>query len=76
MKKIKEILIHWLGGYTEEEICKSYRNGYYTGWDINTRGIKRFADSLYGLNAEDWCEKMYEFIEEEYDANKDCKIDV
>lgn len=93
MKKIKEILIHWLGGYTEEEYvkdtCDSFEDGLKEGRRIESdefeskcvdkmeaaknAGVARgkliakvemlkFAEYLYGLPAEEWCKKMYEYL--------------
>lgn len=67
MKKIKETLIHWLGGYTEKDKFEGTFNmafsaGTKLGRDAERNEIKEFADSLFGLNADEWCKKMYEFI--------------
>lgn len=74
MKKIKEILIHWLGGYTAAEYEQNSQEFLELGYAIRNIGIKKFADSLYGLNAEDWCERMYKFIMNEHGNSEEEEI--
>lgn len=81
MKKIKETLIHWLGGVTEDESQEAFNEGYIEGKRIATskpddnhnfhfaRGYNfarkqmlEYANDLYGLPAEEWCQKLYEFL--------------
>ena len=68
LDKIKTKLIHWLGGYTYAELRKDGRKSYELGVDIGEMHmayrIKDFADSLYGLPADDWCKQMYEHIKQ------------
>lgn len=62
--KLKEKLIHLLGGLTIEESQesdkKSFHIGRYTAFSV----IKQKADELYGLSAEEWSKKIYCFIEQ------------
>lgn len=62
MKKIKEILIHWLGGYTAEEFEQESQESYEVGYLSNNSDVKKYADSLYGLPSEEWCKQMYEYL--------------
>lgn len=64
MNKIKEFIIHMLGGLTIDESVKSDSNCFDMGYFKAYYNIKAYADSLYGLPADEWCEKMYEHIEE------------
>lgn len=69
MKRIKANLIHWLGGRTAEEsadMTLHARNiGIYAGKCLARRAMRIYADRLYGRPAEEWCEKMYEYITKE-----------
>ena len=70
MENIKEILIHWLGGYTEKEKFEgtfniAYRMGINYGRSAERREIKEYADTLYGLPADEWSKKMYEYLTKE-----------
>ena len=65
-EKIKEKLIHLLGGYTEEEYSqvesKSYNKGYIEGFDYVVDGTLTFMQSLYDIPAEEWCGRVYGFV--------------
>lgn len=69
--KIKTKLIHWLGGYTEAEQRANDRSYFNSVVCTTYCYILSFADSLYGLSADDWCKRMYQHIEQgvkhEYD---------
>ena len=52
MNKLKEKLIHWLGGVTVNEVDST--------WAV--RHLKQCADALYGVQAEIWCKTMYNEI--------------
>lgn len=80
MKKIKEILIHWLGGYTEKDKFEAtfdlaYRIGSGYGRAVERSEIKVFADSLYGLSADEWCNKMYEYLTEKENEDEPSRIE-
>lgn len=62
MKKIKEILIHLLGGLTAAEYAEGSQEAYELGMTIVNCETKKYADSLYGLPSEEWCAKMYEYL--------------
>lgn len=67
MKKIinnlRNWLIHKLGGVTLDErndnSYDSYKNGHRSAFEM----IQKYADSIYGLPADEWCKKMYDRIE-------------
>lgn len=58
MKKIKEYIIHMLGGYTQEEL--NYECYYATKLEITN--IKSYLDLINGTNADDWCKMVYNYI--------------
>ena len=60
--KIKTKLIHWLGGYTKAEFRKNERESFEFGETNMRYRLYSFANSLYGLPADEWCKKMYERI--------------
>ena len=63
INKIKTKLIHLLGGYTEDEQRENGRNSFNDGVYTTYCYMMSFANSLYGLSADDWCKKMYQYIE-------------
>ena len=63
MGKIRKILIHWLGGVTEDESVESDNNSFFIGRLSAFDNAKEHADKLYGLPADEWCTKMYEYLE-------------
>lgn len=63
MKKIKNALIHWLGGYTEVEYFRHGQEAFDDGISYGLTDAKEYADSLYGLSSDEWCNKMYEYLE-------------
>ena len=64
--KIKTKLIHWLGGYTEDECRAKCIDAYKVGAKNMAYNMKVFADRLYGLPADEWCKEMYERIKQGY----------
>ena len=62
--KIKTKLIHWLGGYTEAEQRTNGKSYFNSGVFTTYCYLLSFADSLYGLSADDWCKQMYQRIEQ------------
>lgn len=66
MNKIKEKLIHLLGGVTKEEHNKwleyKYAHGKFNAIEFLLSEAKR----LYGLTADQWSEQMYERITNTY----------
>lgn len=89
MKKIRIYLIHLLGGVTKrEDLIDSIRKGIELIDDMAvmavSRGsleavnhLKRYADSLNGITADEWCKRMYDAIaadvekyQRQYDESK------
>ena len=59
MKKIKDWIINRLGGYTRAKMESCQTISRQMVW----YDCKKYAESLYGENADEWCRKMYEYIE-------------
>ena len=66
MNKIKEKLIHWLGGVTKEEHNKWLEYKYAHGKFHAIEFLLSEAKRLYGLTADQWSEQMYERITNTY----------
>ena len=64
--KIKTKLIHWLGGYNKAELRKKCRESYEVGKINMAFELHLFADTIYGLPADEWCKKVYERIKQGY----------
>ena len=64
---IKATLIHLLGGITEQESETYQEQQYFIGKSDGLRGLKQYADSLNGTNADDWSKCVYHRIEENLD---------
>jgi hypothetical protein len=66
MKKIKNAIIHLLGGFTEDEaelIIKNVRcNAFYC--------ILWKMEDCYGLSAFDWCNNMYRYVKDKCEKYK------
>ena len=70
MKKIKDYLIHLLGGVTKREasrerIKKSIKlvnKALPLGSLVAVRNQKGYADRLNGIPADEWCKRMYDAI--------------
>ena len=86
MKKIKTYLIHLLGGVTKREsFCEHVKATLKLANDVTertlplgsliaARHLKRYADSLNGIPADEWCKRMYDAISsdvERYDKQFD-----
>lgn len=63
---LKTAIIHLLGGYTEAEVSVISRN---TDNNLIKHGERLaivdalvFADCLYGVDAEEWSKKVYEYL--------------
>lgn len=59
MKRIKEYLIHLLGGVTQEESVRSDCNSYNIGIYLAYIRTRMFADRMNGVSADEWCKRMY-----------------
>lgn len=86
MKKIKTYLIHLIGGVTKREaFCEHVQATLKLVNDVTertlplgsliaARHLKRYADSLNGIHADEWCKRMYDAISsdvERYDKQCD-----
>lgn len=70
INNLRTWLIHKLGGVTSEEcFSKSYKS-YIKGELVIIGRLRIYANSLYGLTAEDWCKKMYKRISYYYETSK------
>lgn len=58
LKNIKNKIIHFLGGYTEEETINAYTKGQLYAYER----VKIRAKELYGFPADEWCNLLYEHI--------------
>ena len=70
MKKIKDYLIHLLGGVTKREATRArirkniklINKTLPLGSLVAVRNLKGYADSLNGIPADEWCKRMYDAI--------------
>ena len=62
MKKIKERLIHLLGGVTMEENKSSNIAYLRFGSLTRVRRIREYLDLMNGVPADDWCKMAYNYI--------------
>ena len=70
MKKIKDYLIHLLGGVTKREASRArirkniklINKTLPLGSLVAVRRLKGYADSLNGIPADEWCKRMYDAI--------------
>ena len=74
MKKIKDYLIHLLGGVTKREaFCAHVKKTIELVTDVTgktlplgslvaVKHLKKYADSLNGLPADEWCKRMYDAL--------------
>lgn len=74
MKKIKTYLIHLLGGVTKREAFNEhFKNTIKLVTDVTgktlplgslvaVKHLKRYAESLNGIPADDWCKRMYDAL--------------
>lgn len=68
MKRLKDYIIHLLGGVTQKEIREFEHNVAIVSirqaqW-VALYEIKCYASSLNGKPADDWCKCMWEYIAE------------
>lgn len=69
MKKIKNYIIHALGGITNEENKENQRNCYETGRNIAVARILEYAQSINGMSADSWCKLVYNKLESELEKS-------
>lgn len=80
--KIKEKMIHLLGGKTNDEVADMFKMAADIGTDAGMMcayaSMLSYAKKLYGLSAEEWSDKMYKRIREsceEVSAIVDAKLE-
>lgn len=70
MEKIKEILIHLLGGVTEIEKELSISAAYKKSKRDTLADCLSVMERSYGMSADDWCKEIYEYTNKIYDKAK------
>lgn len=70
MEKIKEILIHLLGGVTKRENELSRSATYRKSQCDTLADCLDVMERSYGKSADDWCKEIYEYTKEMYDKAK------
>ena len=68
-QKIKNWLIHKLGGYTVAESVESDNNSWMIGRVVAINEIMEYAESLYGKDPESWCLLMWSYINTKIQEN-------
>lgn len=62
MNKIRKKLIHWLGGYTEQEMlernCDSAQIGRYNA----LVEVQAYMREINGEDAETWCDLAWKYV--------------
>lgn len=58
-------MIHALGGVTLGEHVIAEECSYYIGRLNSLCMLKNTADKMYGIDADEWCKKIYEAIEKD-----------
>ena len=66
MKKIKAVIIHLLGGYTQKETSKLFTQGVVFALQYH----KDFLHTLYGKPAEEWCRIAYDEVTKNLESVK------
>ena len=67
MEKIKEKLIHLLGGVTRSEQELSMSATYRKSQCDTLADCLDVMERLYGKSADDWCKEIYEYTNKMYD---------
>lgn len=82
MKNIKTYLIHLLGGVTKREAFHAHVKSTIElvadatgktlplGSFVAVNNLKRYADSLNGIPADEWCKRMYDAISDDVENYK------
>ena len=72
--KLKEKLIHILGGMTAQDISKSNemiaKNAFLQGQIHALHDVQVQADRLYGCSADEWCQQVCSHIEKRLEGLK------
>lgn len=69
MEKIKEILIHLLGGVTQREINALINNTYKDTRTKTLQHILFIMEGLYGKSADEWCRIVYDYTKKMFETN-------
>lgn len=62
MNKIRNKLIHWLGGYTEQEMRDNSYNSEQIGRYSALIEVQSYMRSINGEEAETWCDLAWKHI--------------
>ena len=60
--KLKESIIHKLGGYTQAEYDAIYSKGYDYGIRYNKTILKALANKINGCDKQTWIDTIYDVI--------------
>ncbi len=63
IRKVKVWLIDALGGIPIEEKQQDDYHSYQFGVYCSLLHIRTFAEKMNGLQADEWCKRMYEYID-------------
>lgn len=63
IEKFKSWIIHRLGGVTIEEHRQKNFQAFDSGVHAAFEKNREYARSLNGLQADEWCQRMYAFID-------------
>lgn len=62
MNKIRKKLIHWLGGYTEQEMRESNCDSAQTGRYEALLQVRAYMREINGEEAETWCDLAWKYV--------------
>lgn len=62
MKKIKAMLIHWLGGVTREEHEEDGQNITDIVRYSTACRIRDYMNLMHGMDADQWCKCAYDYV--------------
>lgn len=65
MKKIRDFIIHLVGGITMDELHGQQTNFHTLGEYMAYYKIKLFMEGMNGTQADEWCQKAYEHVSEQ-----------
>ena len=69
-QKIKNYLIHLLGGKTAAEASAKGAQGYKAGYNFAYAEVHEYMKEQNGLNAHDWCDRMWQYVAERRQAQQ------
>lgn len=62
MNKIRNKLIHWLSGYTEQEMRDNSYNSAQNGRYKTLIEVQAYMRSINGEEAETWCDLAWKYV--------------